>query len=294
MIKGNGSSKYVIITSYTGSEKILIIPSLIEGLPVTRISSETFKNKQLTDISIPDTVTYIGDDAFRNNSLTDVTIPDTVTYIGSHAFRGNLLTKIILPSKLTVIGFYAFSNNQISDIIFPPGIIEIKSGAFANNNLTSINIPKGKISDAFNGNPITEVFLPDGIINMYSGAPFSDLFSYLAIHGNRPGKYTLKDSRWLYNGEYMSEAVILSYLGGLVIEKIDGKNPETYEKYGNSYYLPQGTHTFIVRYDVHYRKAKEDTKLSYTFKGGKYSIWYEIKRDVIRGNIIVYSIKASK
>ena len=57
----------------------VIIPSTIEGLPVTRIAdganySSAFGSKGLTDIVIPNTMTYIGNYAFNNNPLVNVKI----------------------------------------------------------------------------------------------------------------------------------------------------------------------------------------------------------------------------
>jgi hypothetical protein len=283
-------NKHISITSYTGSEKAVNIPSMIEGLPVTSISHNAFRNKQLTDITIPDAVTYIGGDAFSENLLTEIT----------------------LPAKLTKLGGSAFANNQISDIVFPPGITEIQTKAFANNNFTSINIPKGITAiryGAFSGNPITEVILPEGITRMSEDAPCPDLFPYLAIHGNRPGKYTLKNSRWLCNGESMREAVIVASASwnnspditwnnnlGVIVKKINGKNPKIY-KHGDHYYLPEGTHTFIVKYEdkglVHTSSVK-DTKLTYKLSAGRYLIDYAINKNVLDQKTITYSIRAVK
>ena len=67
----------------------LIIPSTIEGLPVTHISERAFANcRNLTSVIIPDSVTYIGTYAFAGcNKLTSVIIPDSVTHIQSYAIH---------------------------------------------------------------------------------------------------------------------------------------------------------------------------------------------------------------
>lgn len=66
-----GYFKYVIenesvsITSYFGSEKEVVIPERIASLPVTEIRGNTFvRNKTVTVLTIPETVTSIGDGAF--------------------------------------------------------------------------------------------------------------------------------------------------------------------------------------------------------------------------------------
>ena len=55
----------------------------------TEIGANTFENKNLTSVTIPNTVTVIGKNAFKGNQLTTVSIPDSVKIIASGAFTGN-------------------------------------------------------------------------------------------------------------------------------------------------------------------------------------------------------------
>ena len=76
----------------------VIIPSVIEGLPVTRIGGEkivtsggliggAFYGKGITSVKLPDTLKSIIDRAFAGNRLTQIVIPDNVTHIGTGAFE---------------------------------------------------------------------------------------------------------------------------------------------------------------------------------------------------------------
>ena len=74
-----------------------------------------YADKESTEITIPSEingkkVTYIGYDVFKDcKNLTSITIPDTVTTIGSFAFlRCESLTNIIIPNSVTFIDFNAF------------------------------------------------------------------------------------------------------------------------------------------------------------------------------------------
>ena len=58
----------------------LVIPSKIDGYPVTMILEETFKDKKLESVTLPDTLEYIGEKAFWNCSLTKVTLPKNLQY----------------------------------------------------------------------------------------------------------------------------------------------------------------------------------------------------------------------
>lgn len=87
----------IIIIGYKGSATEVIIPSEIEGKPVTWIRYGTFTNNaNLTSVTIPSSVTSIGINAFEGcTSLTSVIIPDSVTSIMEFAFyRCNSLEDI--------------------------------------------------------------------------------------------------------------------------------------------------------------------------------------------------------
>ena len=90
----------------------LVIPSEIEGYPVTRIGEHAFYDcTGLTSITIPDSVTSIDSRAFYCcTGLTSITIPDSVTSIGGSAFHGCAsLTSITIPDSVTSISDWAFS-----------------------------------------------------------------------------------------------------------------------------------------------------------------------------------------
>ena len=80
----------VIITGYKGSATEVVIPSEIEGKPVTSIGILAFcERRRLKSVTIPDSVTIIGSWAFNDcTGLTDLKIPNSVTSIGYAAFDG--------------------------------------------------------------------------------------------------------------------------------------------------------------------------------------------------------------
>jgi hypothetical protein len=81
-------SNGVRITSYTGTETDIVIPSDLDGYPVTFIEGDAFRgNTELKSVVIPDTVTTIDYYAFSGcTSLTSVTIGRGVTTIEREAF----------------------------------------------------------------------------------------------------------------------------------------------------------------------------------------------------------------
>jgi hypothetical protein len=109
---------------------------------VTHIDRNSLlRNKGLTSIKLPSSVTIIGDSAFDDNLLTGVTIPDSVTSIGRSAFESNRLTSVFIGNSVTSIGNSAFESNRLTSITIPDSVTSIEGEAFYHNDdLKSITI----------------------------------------------------------------------------------------------------------------------------------------------------------
>ena len=94
----------------------VVMPSSINGVPVTTIGNGAFYPNNLTSVVIPNSVTTIGVQAFSSNNLTSVVIPNSVTTIGDYAFELNNLTSVVIPDSVTTIGNYAFAWNNLSSV----------------------------------------------------------------------------------------------------------------------------------------------------------------------------------
>ncbi|MCD8028342.1 MAG: leucine-rich repeat domain-containing protein [Erysipelotrichaceae bacterium] len=105
--------KYIIISSYLGDDKDVIIPSTIDGYTVLGVGNYAFSESDITSVVIPDTVTYIGEGAFCDcANLESVTIPDSVTYIGDEAFAYcPKLLRLDISTSVLYIGEYAFASD---------------------------------------------------------------------------------------------------------------------------------------------------------------------------------------
>lgn len=91
----------------------VIIPSEINGVPVTKISSNAFSRKNdLISVVLPDTIKSIGSLAFTYcTSLIDINIPESLEYIGEGAFKDcSSLTSFIMPDTVTSTGGGVFTN----------------------------------------------------------------------------------------------------------------------------------------------------------------------------------------
>ena len=127
----------VTIVSYRGTEKTVVIPETIGGLPVTIIGNKAFYRRDLESVAVPETVVTIEPLAFAENRLTSVTITGCVS-IGYEAFAGNELAAVVLSQRLSSIGQRAFMKNRLASLLLPPRITNIGADAFRENPLASI------------------------------------------------------------------------------------------------------------------------------------------------------------
>ncbi|MDE5763683.1 MAG: leucine-rich repeat protein [Ruminococcus sp.] len=205
-------SDYIEITDCDESATEIIIPSEIDGLPVTSIGDTAFFCcSGLTLVIIPDSVTNIGYYAFSScSSLKSVTIPDSVTSIGAYAFDYcSSLESIKIPESVVNIDENAFCdtpwlearqkenplvivNNILidgstceGDIVIPDIVTSIGDLAFDGcSGLTSVIIPEsitsiggGVFSDC---SSLTSITIPDSVTSIGYGA-FSDCSSLTSI-----------------------------------------------------------------------------------------------------------------
>ena len=163
----------------------VVIPEAIEGYEVKWISSYAFSScKNITEITMPDSVTEIGEWAFRDcKNLTEITIPDGVTEIGDSAFLGcKSLTEItVSPDNKNYVSVdgVLFSKDMSALLVYPAGnerstytvpdsVTEIGNYAFYNcTSLSKVKLSNGltKIGDiAFRDcKSLKEITIPDSV-----------------------------------------------------------------------------------------------------------------------------------
>ena len=121
----------VTITAYTGTDYSLVIPSEIEGYPVTKIGPEVFSyNLDTIQITLPDSLKEIGYAAFKNTRFSSINLPDGLTLIGEQAFESSRLYSIVVPDSVTAIGALAFANSSMINVTLGAGLVTIGMDAF--------------------------------------------------------------------------------------------------------------------------------------------------------------------
>ena len=136
----------ISITGYNCAGGLVIIPSAINGLPVTGIGANSFAFcTNLTGVAIPASVTNIAGGAFEFcTGLTDLIIRPGVASIGDGAFVGCFnLSSVVIPGSVNSIGREAFEGCvNLTGVVFLPGLTNIGDGAFEGCvSLSSLTIP---------------------------------------------------------------------------------------------------------------------------------------------------------
>jgi hypothetical protein len=100
-------------------------------------------NKNITTLTIPDTITTIPGYAFyKCSNLQSITLSNSITTISYCAFRECInLQEIYIPETVTLIGESAFSGCKNLNNINIENVIELKSNVFENcTNIQTINL----------------------------------------------------------------------------------------------------------------------------------------------------------
>lgn len=171
---GGGNAK---ITGYNGPGGHVTIPDQLGGLTVTVIGGSAFRDKGLTGVTLPDSLTTIETDAFRGNHLSVLKLPDSVTTIGEQAFQSNQIADLTLPEGITSIGRKAFKYNQLESLYLPDSVTLLEIGAFEANRLSEVRLSAGLTTievEVFKDNLLTELSIPNTITSIQWSAFYNN------------------------------------------------------------------------------------------------------------------------
>ena len=154
--------------------KFMWVTRLVIADGVTSIGGNAFALLDLTDVTIPGSVTSIGEYAFNAcEDLAEINLPDSVTSIGQGAFADcKSLTRVNLPRGVTRIERLTFGYcSSLKTVTLPAGVTSVGESAFAwCESLTGITLPDGVTSvgeAAFNGcGSLTEITIPDSVTSI--------------------------------------------------------------------------------------------------------------------------------
>lgn len=208
----------VSISKYTGTDKNVNIPSVINKRKVTEIGYDAFKEcVNMESVIIPNGVKEIRMNAFNGcTRLIDVNIPNTVNKIGNYVFNNcTSLKNIEIPDSVKNLGddnYYSssvFSGcKRLENVTLPKSIHVLNSNLFENcESLKSITIPNSVYTikfDVFNGcKSLTNIVIPDSVREI-GGRAFSNCTNLKDIKMSKnilSLSYSIFDNTYWYNNQ---------------------------------------------------------------------------------------------
>lgn len=198
-LNGDGTVCVTYCDDELGADDTLIIPSELDGCPVTSLGEGAFMHCEMGKVIIPDSVTSIGDWAFCYcKNLTSVTIPGSVQSIGEYAFEEcSSLTSLTILDGVTSIGENAFAGCfGLTSVVIPGSVQSIGEYAFDScTSMTSVTILDGVKSIGaytFTGaNDLTNIFIPASVTYIGTQAFYSSTLITVSETANR-ASYLIK------------------------------------------------------------------------------------------------------
>lgn len=201
----------------------IVIPSEIEGKPVTRIAENAFSNIEVNSLTIPDTITIISEYAFKNSIIDEgIVIPENVTFIGKYAFSNyqnlevayeahtKINTQIKIPNSIKIINPYVFQNSKLTDIAIGENVRIISAFAFYGSCVNAFDIPDSVVileKFCLNGLELKTVNfganvndIEDFVITSFSNPSFKSTpqFSFIYKYPSYPEEYNVSSEHKEY------------------------------------------------------------------------------------------------
>ena len=223
---------FITLTKYMGRKTDVVVPTELDGLPVTEIGAGCFAETSVVSVTIPDSILVIESGAFSKcAALTSVTLPEEMLYLGSQVFAectslkeitlpasgvtiyswgmfiGSGVESVVLPENLDVLPSNFFLSSALKEITLPAGIKTVMQGALGNcTNLTSVTLNDGLTTIeecAFMSCPnLTEIVIPASVETLTEYAFVGcDALTKVKFEGNATAfKNTDENLAALYSG----------------------------------------------------------------------------------------------
>ncbi|RYD36765.1 MAG: leucine-rich repeat domain-containing protein, partial [Verrucomicrobiaceae bacterium] len=132
LIYSDNGTSITIIDCVTNTRGAVVVPSHIDGKPVTTIGASAFYYcSKITSVTLPESVTTLGEFSFYNcKALANINLPEGISVLESGTFsRCAELKSITIPSTITMT-YGAFYNSGLEQATIAGGSETIAGGLF--------------------------------------------------------------------------------------------------------------------------------------------------------------------
>lgn len=141
----------LILLSYKGEDKEVIVPDKIGQKQVKIIGEGAFRGKTIEKVIISDGIKRIGCDAFADcQQLIEISLPNSIIKIDDFAFSNTAIRSVKCPSNIKKLGAIFADCANLKEVIFPKKL-KIIDRTFMRSGIETIFIPEGveEIDTAF-------------------------------------------------------------------------------------------------------------------------------------------------
>ena len=281
--------------------EIIFFPRGKSGPYVTPDTLLTINNgvfqgvKNISEMTISNSVTYIGSDAFNGAELDTITFVGEATsalVIGEGAFRGATLGTLTLPAHTVSIGNSAFYETSADAIVLNNGIITLGDYAFWGAADVEVNVPasvKSIGAYCFSGYVVSDwwygdtYYCPEVTLTV-EGSVLETIGDY-AFEGNSNIEDVEIPASVLTIGNYAfyncTELSSLTFADGCALKSIGAFAFANYDSYDASYYFTELTIPASVE-TIGANAFAETNLKSVTFEDGD--------KDLFLGHTFAYSV----
>ena len=189
---------HAVLAKYSRlAEGEAVIPSEYNGVPITGINGFAFDEcKNLTSVTIPDSVKSIRNYAFMRSGMTEINLPESIEDLSTYTFEGSAWLEakraenplvivnhilidgrackgeVVIPEGVKKIASFSFVDcDAMTSVSIPDSVREIGESAFAScDKLTDLTIPAGitAVSDYLftDCKGLTSVTIPENITSI--------------------------------------------------------------------------------------------------------------------------------
>lgn len=113
------------VVGYEGTSPVVVIPSTYTDgtteAPVTSIAKNTFQDKAIEYVYLPDTLDFIGSEAFSGcTALVSIRMSKNLATLGQAALRNTAIREISLPDTVISVGYAALEGAEALEAIRIP------------------------------------------------------------------------------------------------------------------------------------------------------------------------------